>query len=286
MPSPIWQRISYRLGSANAFAIRCTCFTGSSVVFAIDDPRPLLLLYHGYAQRDPRAPANSLPHVQTRTLQKLAHAGAKSRFHRYLTYLARAPQYVQGCAQAHGGWSSTDGQLSHSSENTSNLRGRLSCREADRLDGASEIAGMIPRLQSMKACKTFMPKYLSQITLVRATDGVALPPNPLEGVVLSSTSTSWQSLVVEEHHWSSGSCQVNEDVKYMQHVITVNIGRSVTAQYRKDGRFRHVTKPKGAISLFPSQRPFFRRVGSGENGASDFRHCAGIRETTRKASFL
>src|SRR6516165_8836463 len=113
----------------------------------------------------------------------------------------------------------------------------------------------------MKACKPFMPKYLSQITLVRATDGVALPPNPLEGVVLSSTSTSWQSLVVEEHHWSSGSCEVNEDVKYLQHVITVNIGRSVTAQYRKDGRFRHVTKPKGAISLFPSQRPFFRRVG-------------------------
>ena len=119
-----------------------------------------------------------------------------------------------------------------------------------------------------------MPKYLSQITLVRATDEVPLPPNPLEGIVLSSTSTSWQSLVVEEHHWSSGSCEVNEDVKYMQHVITVNIGRSVTAQYRKDGRFRHVTKPKGAISLFPSQRPFFRRVGSGENGASDFLYLA------------
>src|SRR5215469_14898164 len=118
-----------------------------------------------------------------------------------------------------------------------------------------------------------MPKYLSQITPVRATDGVALPHNPFEGVVLSSTSTSWQSVVVEEHHWSSGSCEVNEDVKYMQHVITVNIGRSVTAQYRKDCRFRHVTKPKGAISLFPSQRPF-RRVGSGENGASDFLYLA------------
>jgi hypothetical protein len=78
----------------------------------------------------------------------------------------------------------------------------------------------------MKARKTFMPSYLSQITLVRAADEVPLPPNPLEGVVLSSTSTSWQSLVVEEHHWSSGSCEVNEDVKYMQHVITVNIGRS------------------------------------------------------------
>ena len=33
-------------------------------------------------------------------------------------------------------------------------------------------------------------------------------------------------------------------------------------------------KPKGAISLFPSQRPFFRRVGSGENGASDFLYLA------------
>ena len=147
MPSPIWQRISYRLGSANAFAIRCTCFTGSSVVFAIDDPRPLLLLYHGYAQRDPRAPANSLPHVQTRTLQKLAHAGRKADFIGISrTWLGRLSMCRAG-PQAHGGWSSTDGQLSHSSENTSNLRGRLSCREADRLDGASEIAGMIPRLQ-------------------------------------------------------------------------------------------------------------------------------------------
>jgi AraC family transcriptional regulator len=67
---------------------------------------------------------------------------------------------------------------------------------------------------------------------------------------------------------------VNEDVKYMQHVITINIGRSVTAQYRKDGRLHDVTKPKGAISLFPSQRPFFRRVGSGEAGASDFLYLA------------
>ena len=119
-----------------------------------------------------------------------------------------------------------------------------------------------------------MPKYLSQITLVRAADEVPLPPNPLEDVVLSSTSTSWQSLVVEEHHWSNGSCEVNEDVKYVPHVITVNIGRSVTAQYRNAGRFRDVIKPKGAISLFPSQRPFFRRVGSGENGASDFLYLA------------
>ena len=83
-----------------------------------------------------------------------------------------------------------------------------------------------------------MPKYLSRITLVRAADGVALPPNPFEGVVLTSTSTSWKSLVVEEHHWSTGSCEVNEDVKYMHHVITVNIGRPVTAQYRKDFDFR------------------------------------------------
>ena len=82
-----------------------------------------------------------------------------------------------------------------------------------------------------------MPKYLSQITLVRATDGLALPPNPFEGVVLSSASTSWHSLVVEEHHWSNGSCEVSQDVKYVQHVITVNIGRSVTAQYREPAAF-------------------------------------------------
>jgi AraC family transcriptional regulator len=115
-----------------------------------------------------------------------------------------------------------------------------------------------------------MPKHLSKIPLVRATDGVALPMNSFEDVVLSSIRTSWQSLVVEQHHWSNGACEVNEDVQYMQHVIAVNIGRRVTAQYRKDGRFQHVTKSKGSISLFPSQQPFFRRVESGQNGASDF----------------
>ena len=109
---------------------------------------------------------------------------------------------------------------------------------------------------------------------MRATDGVALPPNPFEGVVLSSTSTSWQSLVVEQHHWSNGGCEVNEEAKYTQHVITVNIGRSVTAQYRKDGRFQGVTKPHGSISLFPSRQPFLRRVESDENGASDFLYLA------------
>ena len=53
-------------------------------------------------------------------------------------------------------------------------------------------------MECVKGCKTFMPKYLSQITLVGAAVEVPLPPNPLEDVVLSSTSTSWQSLVVEE----------------------------------------------------------------------------------------
>jgi hypothetical protein len=119
-----------------------------------------------------------------------------------------------------------------------------------------------------------MKKNLSKIPLVRSSDSVALPGNPLESVVLSSICMSWQSLVVEQHHWSSGGCDVNEDVMYMQHVIDVNLGRSITAQYRKDGRFERVTKPRGAISVFPSQRPFFRRIENGENGATDFLYIA------------
>jgi len=75
-----------------------------------------------------------------------------------------------------------------------------------------------------------MQKHLSTISLVRSTDRQPLPGNPLEGVVLSSTSS--QSLTVEQHHWSWGGCNVNEEAMYMQHVIDVNVGRSITAQYK------------------------------------------------------
>ena len=146
--------------------------------------------------------------------------------------------------------------------------------EANRLYCASNSEKAASRLQYRYNEENCVPKHLSNIPLLRAADGVALPRNPFEDVVLSSSCTAWQSLVVEQHHWSSGACEVNEDVKYMQHVITINIGRPVVAQYRKDSRFRHVTKPKGAISLFPSQRPFFRRVENVENQPSDFLYMA------------
>src|SRR5215475_12312827 len=107
-----------------------------------------------------------------------------------------------------------------------------------------------------------MPKHSSQIVLLRSTGGCPLPRNPFSEVVLSSACTSWQGLMLEQHHFSRGQCDVNEELMYMQHVIAVNIGPPISAQYRKDGRFLCVNKPLGAISLYPSQRPFFRRVAT------------------------
>jgi AraC family transcriptional regulator len=125
----------------------------------------------------------------------------------------------------------------------------------------------------MTGRKTFMPTCSSKIRLLRLTDRQPLPDNPNANVVLSSACASWQSLLVEQHHFFSSECDVS-DVMYMQHVIAVNLGQPIAVEYKKGGRFQRVTKPRGAISLFPSQQPFFRRVAMGGHGAKDVLYMA------------
>src|SRR5690242_7645306 len=73
----------------------------------------------------------------------------------------------------------------------------------------------------------------SRIPLLRATNGEALPGNPLSRVVVSSTGTNWHNLIVEELHVSKGEL---DDVMYTQHVVAVNVGRPATFELAKDGR--------------------------------------------------
>ena len=101
-----------------------------------------------------------------------------------------------------------------------------------------------------------MPDQLSKIPLMRTTSEDVLPGNTFSTVVLSSAGTNWHNVVVEEHHYSTRELA---DLMFIQHVIAVNIGPLATCEFKKNGHFQRIPMPKDAISLSPSQRPFFRR---------------------------
>jgi hypothetical protein len=107
-------------------------------------------------------------------------------------------------------------------------------------------------------------KELSRIPLVRTANRDALTENPFSSVVVSSTHLNWRNLVVEEHHFPNREMA---DLMFVQHVIAVNIGRPVTCEFKKDGRFQHLVIGKRAVSLSPSHRPFFRRSQLDANGS-------------------
>lgn len=111
-----------------------------------------------------------------------------------------------------------------------------------------------------------MVKPPSNIPIVRATNVEGLPANPLSKVVLSSARTQWHNLVVEEHHIPTTEL---DDVRFVQHVLAVNIGRPVTCEFKKDGRFRQRVYETGMMSLHPSHHPFFLRMKRYEDRFAD-----------------
>jgi len=99
-------------------------------------------------------------------------------------------------------------------------------------------------------------KYPRTIPLWR-TNGELLPANALSRVVLSSVSTRWNDVLLEQHRLPSSELA---DLSYKRHVVVINLGRSSTWEFKKEGRFRRFFKPRGAISFFPSHQPFFGRL--------------------------
>jgi AraC family transcriptional regulator len=99
-------------------------------------------------------------------------------------------------------------------------------------------------------------KYPYSIPLWR-TNGELLPLDALSRVVLSSVSTNWNDVVVEQHHFPS--CEL-ADVMFKPHVVVINIGHSITVEFKKEGRFQRLFQAKGAISFFPSHQPFSCRL--------------------------
>jgi AraC family transcriptional regulator len=94
----------------------------------------------------------------------------------------------------------------------------------------------------------------SNIPILRATNGEILPGNPFSGAVLSSACSNWHNLLVEEHRVPSNEL---DDAMFIQHVVSVNVGRRVTLEITKEGR--SCVLETGAVSLFPSHQSFFSR---------------------------
>ena len=99
-------------------------------------------------------------------------------------------------------------------------------------------------------------KYPHSVPLWRTNEEL-LPGDIPSRVVLSSVSTRWNDVLLEQHRLPSSELA---DVTYKQHVIAINIGHSTTWEFKKDGRFRRFFKPRGAISFYPSHQPFSGRL--------------------------
>src|SRR5258707_15732070 len=99
-------------------------------------------------------------------------------------------------------------------------------------------------------------KYPRSIPLWH-TNGELLPGNASSRVVLSSVGTNWNDVVVEHHHFPS--CEL-ADVMFKRHVIVMNVGHTVTNEFKKVGRFFRFFKTKGTISFCASLLSFFCRL--------------------------
>lgn len=107
-------------------------------------------------------------------------------------------------------------------------------------------------------------KPQSNIPMLQA-NGEPVPVGALSRAVLWSSGRNWPNLVVEEHRIFGADL---DNVKFVAHVVTVNIGRSVTHDVAKCQRSRQVFKT-GMSSLFPSHHPFFTRRRREESGFMD-----------------
>jgi hypothetical protein len=116
-------------------------------------------------------------------------------------------------------------------------------------------------------------KRPSNIPLLRTTND-EVPLDTSTRIVLSSTRANWPNLVVEEHHFPSRDLELNDSM-FLQHVLILNIGRPIGCEFKKDGRLQHISnKAVGAITLFPSYQPFFRRMKKQEIGSANLLYVA------------
>jgi hypothetical protein len=66
-----------------------------------------------------------------------------------------------------------------------------------------------------------------------------LPGDIPSRVVLSSVSTRWNDVLLEQHRLPSSELA---DLTYKRHVVAINIGHSSTWEFKKEGQFRRFFK--------------------------------------------
>jgi hypothetical protein len=99
-------------------------------------------------------------------------------------------------------------------------------------------------------------KYPHSVPLWRTNEEL-FPGHTPSRVVLSSVSTRWNDVLLEQHRLPSSELA---DLTYKRHVVAINIGHSFTWEFKKEGRFQRFFKAGGAISFLPSHQPFSGRV--------------------------
>ena len=99
-------------------------------------------------------------------------------------------------------------------------------------------------------------KYPHSVPLWRTNEEL-LPGDIPSRVVLSSLSTRWNDVLLEQHRLPSSELA---DLTYKRHVVVINIGHSSTWEFKQEGRLQRFFKARGAISFFPSDQPFSGRL--------------------------
>jgi AraC family transcriptional regulator len=99
-------------------------------------------------------------------------------------------------------------------------------------------------------------KYPHSVPLWRTNEEL-FPGHIPSRVVLSSVSTRWNDVLLEQHRLPSSELA---DLTYKRHVVAINIGHSSTWEFKREGQFRRFFKARGAISFFPSHQLFSGRL--------------------------
>lgn len=90
----------------------------------------------------------------------------------------------------------------------------------------------------------------TKIPLFDAGTGKEVPDSPYAGWVIFSSGDTWDGVVVEQQ--KSRTPREAENLMYRQHVVCINVGPTMCCEFRKNGGYGRITKPRGAISFFPS----------------------------------
>lgn len=90
-----------------------------------------------------------------------------------------------------------------------------------------------------------------------SSNGELQTGNPHNRTILSSTATNRGLIRVDEFRF--GQCEI-PDLMFKQHVFAMNVGDSLSCEYKDGARFRQTVHAPGHVCFVPSNRPFCVRL--------------------------